>query len=379
MQFWEKIRALGNIYYIIIALGAAWLLQTLYYLLVMARTLGKKSQPSAADHKPVSVIICAKNEQENLRNNLPLILKQDYPQFQVVVVNDCSEDDTEMVLAQFKKEYNNLYYTNIPIDKKFYHGKKLALVVGVKAAQYENLLFTDADCKPASDKWLSEMASRLANGKEIVLGYGRYSTRKGFLNKFVRYETLWNAVQYMGHALAAKPFMAVGRNLAYTKSLFNRSSQFRQNLNTASGDDDMFVVEMGNRKNTTICFTPNAQTESTPVSSMDEWFNRKARHLGTASLYPWTTKLLIGTELFSRLVFYLLTTYCLIFNIFAPIVIGLLVTRIILVHTIIWKAATRFNEKGMFFVVPVMDILVPFIQAVAWGYKLFGRKKSRWR
>ncbi len=371
--------ALENFIYIIVALGIVWLIQSLYYLLVMARAPWKKSDVANTSQPPVSVIICAKNEQENLRQNLPLILSQQYPDFQVVVVNDCSEDDTEMVLAQFKKEYANLYYTNIPIDKKFFHGKKLALVVGVKAAKHDLLLLTDADCRPESEQWLAGMTSALATGREMVLGYGKYTKEKGFLNTFVRYETLWNAIQYMGHALAHKPFMAVGRNLAYTKSLFNSSSQFRNNLTTASGDDDLFVMEMGTRHNTTVCFIPQAQTISNPVATFNQWFERKARHLATAPKYPWATQLLLGTELISRLFFYLLSIYCLIFNIFIPIVIALLVTRLALIHIIILRAAKRYNEKGMLFAVLLMDILTPCFQAVAWTYKLFGRKKSRWR
>lgn len=368
-----------NYIYIVGILGVFWLIQAGYYLLIMGRVFWKKPSATGNSTPPVSVIICAKNEEDNLKKNLPLILSQDYPNYQVVVVNDCSEDDTELVLAQFKNEYDKLYYTTIPGDKKFFHGKKLALVVGVKAATNELLLLTDADCAPASDKWLASMTTQMVVGKDMVLGYGKYRRTKGLLNMFVRYEALWNAVQYMGHALVVKPFMAVGRNLAYTKTLFNNGSQFRNNLSMASGDDDLFVLEMGTKHNSAVCYDPQSHTECDAPQSLNAWINRKARHLSTATHYPFGTKLLIGLELLSRLGFWILSIYCLIFNIFAPIVLGLLTLRIVFFYLIMVKALKKFDEKGMLFAVLILDVVTPCIQAVAWLNKLLGRKKSKWR
>ncbi len=365
--------------YIIAVLGVAWLAQVLYYLLIMARVLRKKTTAPTSGKPPVTIVICAKNEQENLERNLPLILNQNYPNFQVVVVNDCSEDDTEMVLARFKQTHQHLYYTTIPVDKKFFHGKKLALTIGIKAAQHERMLLTDADCAPASPEWLSSMTSHFTSEKELVIGYGKYKREKGFMNSFIRYETFWNAIQYMGHAMATKPFMAVGRNIAYTKSLFNKGSQFRNSLTLASGDDDLFVMEAGTRQNTGICFEPEAQTISLAAKTLKEWLVQKARHLSTAAKIPFATKVLLGTEIFSRQLFYLLTLYSLIFNTFAPIVIGLFVSRLLLVHVIIFKAAQRFEEKGMSFVALLMDLLIPWFQAMAWLFKFFGGKRNKWR
>ena len=375
----QKFMTLEKEIYIIAALGLAWMAQILYYLLIMNRVVTKKTTPSPNDKPPVSVIICAKNEQENLENNLPLILNQNYPNFQVIVVNDCSEDDTELVLARFKQNHQNLYFTSIPVDKKFFHGKKLALTIGIKAAKHEHLLLTDADCSPASNDWLAGMTANFTSGKELVIGYGKYKREKGFINALVRYETLWNAMQYMGHAIATKPFMAVGRNIAYTKTLFNKSSQFRNSLTIASGDDDLFVMEAGTKKNSTVCFSPEAQTISVAVKTLDEWLIQKSRHLSTAFRIPFTTKFLMGTEIISRQLFYLITLYCLIFNTFVPVVIGIFLCRLLLIQIIFYKAARQFDEKGISFAVLPMDLLIPWYQALAWLYKYFVGNKYKWR
>ncbi len=365
--------------YIIAALGLVWLAQVLYYLLIMNRVVTKKTTTLATECPPVSVIVCAKNEQKNLEQNLPLLLTQNYPDYQVIVVNDCSEDDTELVLARLKQNHHNLYFTSIPVDKKFFHGKKLALTIGIKAAKHEYLLLTDADCIPASPEWLASMTANFTTDKELVIGYGKYRRDKGFINTLVRYETLWNAMQYMGHALVAKPFMAVGRNIAYTKSLFTASSQFCNSLTIASGDDDLFVMEAGTKKNTQVCYLPQAQTISVAAQTLDEWLSQKSRHLSTAFRIPFTTKLLLGSEIISRQLFYFISLYCLIFNTFVPITIAIIVSRLLLIQIIFYKAAQRFEEKGISFAVLPMDLVTPWFLAWAWLFKFFVGNKYKWR
>ena len=123
---------------------------------------------------PVTVIICAKNEAENLRNFLPLVLEQEYPKFQVVVVNDGSKDETPEILAAFETKYPHLYVTNIEHTHPYPHAKKLAQTIGVKAATYDQLLFIDADCRPATSHWIEKMQAHFLPRKEIILGYGAY-------------------------------------------------------------------------------------------------------------------------------------------------------------------------------------------------------------
>ena len=127
---------------------------------------------------------------------MPVLLKQDYPEYEVIVVNDCSTDDTDTVINKYMEQYPRLRTSLIKEDKKFAHGKKLAVTIGIKAAKYEWLLFTDADCKPEGNQWISRMASNFSSQVEIVLGYGGYFPQPGLLNKYIRYDTLMIALQY---------------------------------------------------------------------------------------------------------------------------------------------------------------------------------------
>ena len=215
-----------------------------YYLYFFARVAFYKEPTSLVSNptSPVSVIICAKNEDHNLPEFLPLILSQDYPDFEVVVVDDCSSDNTPDVLREFEKKYKHLKVITVKEDKKHHHGKKFAVMVGIKGAKNEHLLFTDGDCKPVDNQWIKKMMRSFTSpNTEIVLGYSKYEKLPGFLNKLIRFDTFHIALQYLSFAKAGSPYMGVGRNLAYKKSLFFKHKGFATHYHIESGDDDLFI------------------------------------------------------------------------------------------------------------------------------------------
>ncbi len=228
----------------------------------------------------------------------------------MIVVNDSSTDHSEDVLSAISLQYKHLRFTTIPANEKFSHGKKLALTVGLKSATFDHVLLTDADCYPTGDQWIRKMTSRLSREMEIVLGYGRYEKRKGFLNALIRYETVFTAIQYFSFALKGKPYMGVGRNLGYSKSLFFNSRGFSNHYHIASGDDDLFVNEHAGRNNTAIEIDPESHTVSIPKTTAGSWIRQKQRHLTAGNLYDRGSRFRLGTEMISRLVFY--TTFVLL-------------------------------------------------------------------
>ncbi|MEQ8907993.1 MAG: glycosyltransferase [Vicingaceae bacterium] len=252
----------------------------LHYILRYYRPLAKYKKKEKAEHKNkgVSVIIAAKNELENLKQNLSHVLCQDYPEFEVIVIDDHSNDSSLEYLSGFKEE--QLRVIRAEIDE---HGKKRALAKGVQNAKYDWLLFTDADCKPASTHWLSQMAERLSD-HQMVLGHGRFYKTDGFLNQLIRYECFQNAMQYMAFALAGRPYMGVGRNLAVHKNVF-LSAQLNLLAKIKSGDDDLLVNEMGRYVETGIVTEPQAHTLSHAETSWKAYFFQKRRQLQAGNYY----------------------------------------------------------------------------------------------
>jgi glycosyltransferase involved in cell wall biosynthesis len=257
--------------------------------------------PSAAAG-PVSVIICASNEAENLRHYLPRILQQQYhfadgsPAFEVIVVNDRSEDDTAKVLSGFQEMYPQLRVIrieqNMPRDLP---GKKFPLSQGLAAASYDWIVCTDADCSPGSLAWLRFMTAPLAAGKEIVAGYGGMVLQKGWLNLFIRYETKHTFLQYLSFTRFGLPYMAVGRNLAATKDAFLRAQAAPQWKALPSGDDDLLVQLCADKSNMAVVAHPGSFTWSRPKGTWREYLLQKQRHVSTGKFYSLRTKMLVGT------------------------------------------------------------------------------------
>jgi poly-beta-1,6-N-acetyl-D-glucosamine synthase len=354
-------------------------IQLLFYSVFYFPIIFRKETKEESIKEPVSIIICAKNEEENLKLNLPKILSQDYPTFEVIVVNDASTDNTEEYLGQLREKEPKLKFTNIPEDSKFNHGKKLALTIGIKAAKYENLILTDADCYPSSKKWIEKIQNNFNDESKIVLGLGKYENKKGFLNKLIRFDTLFIALQYFGFAKIGIPYMGVGRNLAYKKSLFFENKGFASHAHILSGDDDLFINSVANKKNTTIEYGPESYTISTPETTFTNWVKQKKRHLTTGKYYKFIHKFLLFIEPFSRISFYVFVILLLGFGIEVELLAGILVFKVILLLTTTKLIMKRFEEKGIWFYSLIFDILIPFINTYFLFSNYILRKNNKWK
>lgn len=332
---------------------------------------------SNSDFEPISVIICAKNEDENLTEFLPKVLTQDYPDFEVIVVNDCSWDNTENVVDEFAKIFPNLRKTNIKEDKYYKHGKKFAVLVGIKAAKNNLLVFTDADCYPSSDQWLKAMAKSFAKPKEVVLGYGAYEKQKSFINKLIRFDAFMIAVNYLSAAIKGKAYMGVGRNLAYTKELFYKQKGFSNHYHINSGDDDLFVNQAANNQNVNVVIDKTAITYSPAKKTIKEWRLQKARHLSTAPLYNASSKSKIIFSYFSQYFFYL-SIFALLIHVktivLFPIIFAVKITmQLIILNSV----AKKLNERDLLIGSVIYELILLIFYPIFHITKLLN-KPNKW-
>ena len=357
MQTFSDLFAERQWFTILLVFSFASVIQLTYYLGIYFRFVIYRRKPVSYVQEPVSVIICARNEAENLDAYLPVILSQDYPEYEVIVVNDCSTDDTDVVIKKYMERYPRLRTSQIREDKKFIHGKKLAVTIGIKAAKYDRLLFTDGDCLPESSYWISRMVSHFNSKVSIVLGYGGYLTQPGLLNKYIRYDTLMIALQYFSFALCRIPYMGVGRNLAYKRSMFYAGSGFSRHFHLASGDDDLFINEHANRSNTAIEFSPESHTRTAPKESFDKWFFQKKRHFSTSKLYKPVHKFLLTLEPLSRLLFYAGFACLVCLPVYQQLVLSVFALRLLIQLVVIKKTMMRFNEKNLLLISLLFDMI----------------------
>ena len=262
-----------------------------YYIFFFVFAFAKAKKAKSSYLPPVSVIVCSKNEAENLRKNIPQWLAQKYHDFEIVLINDASWDDTKDVIEEFAKKHAKIVQVHVENNEAFWGSKKYALTLGIKKASHQHLLFTDADCIPTSNYWIQEMAGHFVGKKELVLGYGAYEKIKGsWLNKLVRFETVLTAMQYFSYAIAGRPYMGVGRNLAYTTNLFYEQRGFIDHMKVQSGDDDLFVNQAGTKENVSINYNADSFTLSIPKKTFSDWYTQKRRHVTTASHYRFLDK-----------------------------------------------------------------------------------------
>ncbi len=360
--------------------ASAAAVQLFYYLFFYLSVYLKEQHNTINNKLPVSVIICARNEAENLKNFLPSVLEQDYPDYEVIVVNDCSEDNSYQILANLLKIYPHLRISTINKDPNFSHNKKFAQFIGIKAAKNEILLFTDADCKPESNKWLEGMTSHFEDKVDFVLGYGGYVREKGLLNKYIRYDNVTIAIQYLGMAIRGVPYMGVGRNLSYRRSVFFENKGFGSHNHIVSGDDDLLVNTVATRRNTQVEYSLATHTRSIPASTLNSWINQKKRHLTTAPYYKPGDKFLLITEPFTRMLFYSAFIILLSFLFLWPWVLAIFVVRLITQITVFTLDRKKLNESGLLAYLLIFDIFSPLINGIIFiSNNRIISGKNRWK
>ncbi|SMG34512.1 glycosyltransferase [Sphingobacterium psychroaquaticum] len=359
-------------------LGILLFIQLYYLIFVYGKLAGYrvKSFQEATPQPPVSVIICAHNEQENIKTFLPGILEQEYPDFQVVVVNDCSTDDTEWILQDFLRQYpDKLKVVQIQEHVQLKHTKKFAVTLGIKAAKHEYLVFTDADCQPNSKLWLAEMAGAFTEDKEIVLGYSPYFRHRGFLNRLIRFETTHTAMSYLAYALKKNAYMGVGRNLAYTKSLFFKGKGFNKHMHIKSGDDDLFVNHNATRSNVNIAIHPDSFMHSVPKDTWKSYYKQKARHSGASVLYKSRHKRMLATQLVTAVLFYLaLLASILLLPSFWYVPLAAYLLRLLVQYIIFSNIYRKLEVRDLLLWLPFLDLFYYFYICIN---GLFNRKKKQ--
>lgn len=350
------------------------------FLFIFAKILFFKENKN--NFKPsISIIVCSHNEYENLQNLIPLLLGQKYPNFEVIIVNDRSNDNSEILLNQIAQQYSFFKVIHIKQTPESFNPKKYALIQGIKASQKEFILLTDADCLPHSVNWISSMIQNLDKDKEIILGYSPYQKKKGFLNKLIQFETFYTAIQYFSFAIIGLPYMGVGRNLAYKKSLFLEKGSFGEYNQTTGGDDDLWIKQVANKKNVSLAIkNQESFVESVPKTTWKSFFWQKIRHISVSKHYALKHKILLGLLHSSHLFFWLIFCVLLVnisINSYYYYIFAIFVIREFCLTIIYKKLMQKFNVNLAYWQIPFFDIIyilyiftigisVNFIKTIQW-------------
>lgn len=241
---------------------------------------GEKATETATE-EPISVILTAHNQADALRRNLPAILEQEYDEFEVVVVNDASTDDTEDVLTQLELAYPHLRHTFTPADARYVSHKRLSLTLGIKSARHEWLLLTEADCRPLTPYWLRSMSRHFGPDIQMVLGYANYERNKRGLSRKSVFFNLFHQMQYLPWAMRHKAYRCSPDNLAYRKSLFMSHQGFASDVSLLEGATELLVNRHSTTTNTAVALSPEAKIECVLPVSAKQWRLKRTYYMET--------------------------------------------------------------------------------------------------
>lgn len=339
------------------------------------------AKPKAVNPKkiPVSVIVCAKNKAEKVKQYIPLLAAQDYPDYEIILIDDSSSDDTLDIFEEFEKQYSNIKLVKVANNEAFWANKKYALTLGIKAATKEYLLFTDADCYPASDTWITQMTAHFTLKKTIVLGYSSYEKVKNSLfNKLIRFDAMFTATQYFAWAKSGRPYTGEGQNLAYKREEFFKVNGFINHINIRTGEDALFINEAASKKNTTTCFTPESFTYCEAKKTFSEWFAQKRRQEFTTGFFRAFDKFQLRFYNFCLILFYLLAVVLLAFSFNWMLVVPVIGVRYLFTWVTLGYSAAKLNEKDVMYLYPFLEIMLTFTKTTAFFSNMFS-KPVHWK
>jgi len=352
-------------------------IQIIYWVICIIGVVNIKSQPNQNASHGVSIIIAANNELQNLKELIPTLLKQTYHTFEIIIINDRSSDGTYDYLIDFSGQNPKVKFLTVDELPDHLNGKKYALTLGIKAAKYDQILLTDADCKPNSTDWITSFANSWSDKTSFILGFSAYERHKGLLNYFIRFETILTGIQYLGAAALGKPYMGVGRNLSYSRNFFLSKKGFHGFQGITGGDDDLFVNKYANSSNTSIQLSPKSVVYSKPKSNFSDFIVQKIRHLSVGKHYSSKSKIILGFFTFTWLLTWGLTPieFILTQNLFLPI--SILLGRYILMGVAIFifknKSGAKLNLLGLI-LLDFMFVLYYFVT----GIRTLLTKRVKW-
>ena len=354
-----------------------FIIQLSYWLFVKRKLLiYDTEQNKSVTDIPFSIIVAAKNEAKNLSSLIPSLLGQEGTRFEVIVIDDQSTDTTSLLLKKYADTYAHFRYKTLSNIPEAFNSKKYALDTGIRMAKHENIILTDADCMPSSNRWAQILLGKMAEGSNMILGVSHYIYKKSLLNLIIRFETLQTMISYLSFALSGVPYMGVGRNLAYKKQAFISFNGFGGIENIVGGDDDLLVQKMSKAYNVSICIDKEAICYSHPKTDFLSYIKQKKRHLSVGKYYLPKFKFLLTLDGVSNMFFYTLFLLFVIIDKLSVLLAFLFVSKLLISSFAMYKAKLKVGAKISFIEIILMDVLNSYITSILGGYSVLVKNKK---
>jgi glycosyltransferase involved in cell wall biosynthesis len=371
----EQIQGDPVIFWLLTAFAASTLIQLIYFWGIFAKLSFYKEKRRNPDLPPVSVVITASNQYYDLKTNLEFFLQQEYPDFEVLVVIDNSDDQSAELLEELSRQYENLNIVELHQKLNWFSGRKFPLSLGIKSAMNDLILLSEPTCRPENNYWISEMVSAYLPNTEMVLGFSSFATKSG-INKWLRFTAFYDALFYLSMALSGFPFKGIGRNLSYSRNLFYRNKGFSSHYVISYGDDELFVNKTATKKNTRIKISTNSRVIYNKKLSFVNWLATEKIRLRIRRSFKLHHRILIRGFSLTSFLFYGLLITALLFHAPWMVITAIFALRFISQIIVFGFAQKRLQEKKLLLLSPVFEILLILLDFLIWISLLFNRNKK---
>lgn len=335
---------------VVILFGAITFIELAYYYLIYARFSFQRKKPQKSFYQPpVSVVMVAKDAAGVLLKTLPKFLNQQYGDFEVVVVDDNSQDDTKLLILEYQQQYTNLKLVELDTAVTTIRGEKFALSMGIRCASHPFLLVTNPECAPSSTHWLEKMAGNFEGGKQIVLGYSTFEKKNNPFNRLLHFDNLLNAIQYFSLARIHSPYRGDAKNMGFTEQVFTQQRGFAKHNHISYGEEDIFISRAANKNNTGIEYTPDAVTILQRGALHHYWKDHKQGLYYTRRYNTFRNRFLLTSYAIINLLFYVALAFAIVYSIgnilLIAVTAGIAAVRVISQYFVFGFAAKKLNEK----------------------------------
>ena len=347
---------------IVVLFGVITFLELIYYYVIYARfSFLKKKKAVAIQNVPISIVMVVKDAASVLLKTLPKLLNQQYEDFEVVIVNDNSQDETQLLVVEYQQQYKNIKLVNLDTAVTTIRGKKFALSMGIRCATYDHVIITDPECSPTSSHWLEKMTQNFVGQKRIVLGYSTYEKRNNLFNRLLHFDTLVNAVQYFSLARIHSTYRGDDKNMAFTKSLFDAQRGFASHNHISYGDEDIFISRAATKNNTAIEFSHDAVTVLQRGTNHRYWRDHKEGLYFTRKYNTFKNRLILNSYGVINFLFYVALVFAILITlndlVLLCVTLGIIASRIISQYFVFGFAAKKLNEKQVIPALLIYDII----------------------
>lgn len=355
--------------FFLVLFGVITFIELVYYYVVFARfSFMKKKKATAIQQVPVSVVMVVKDAASVLLKTLPRLLNQQYDDFEIVMVNDNSQDETKLLILEYQQQYKNIKLVDLETAVTTIRGKKFALSMGIRCASHEHIIITDPECSPTSTHWIEKMAQNFVGQKKIVLGYSTYEKRNTPFNRLLHFDTLFNAMEYFSLARIHSTYRGDNKNLAFASSLFDAQRGFAAHNHISYGDEDIFISRAANKSNTAIEFSPDAVTVLQRGTNHRYWRDHKEGLYFTRKYNTFKNRLLLNGFGVVNILFYVTLALAVIFTysdiVLLSVTLGIIALRLISQYFVFGFAAKKLQEKQVIPALLFYDLIFAFLNPI---------------